>query len=304
MSWSVPSLTGLASSAGYCIYRATTPNPRDPALVTQAIVGVSTTTFSDTNAGWAGAGMIPAPTFTAAHRFTSSALGINTTSPAYSLDVFDPLHTTGNTRGAHMSQLNVDSSLGGTGAIDSTGPMRVNCPSCTYDLVVNRTSAPSIGAVFYDGVTFRENSSPTPAPAGGFDVCGGNSTGTHALECSYNNGPFYPVALVNTILTGTNCASGASPAVCGSAAAGGVAVPAGSNSTLVVDTSAVTSTSQIMLQEDETIGTALSVTCNTTLASTAVEPVVTARTGGVSFTITLSGTTSVNPVCLSYVVVN
>lgn len=104
--------------------------------------------------------------------------------------------------------------------------------------------------------------------------------------------------------TGTNCSSGASPAVCVAAAAGSVAVPAGTNSTLVVQTTAVTANSQIFLQSDSTLGTKLGVTCNSTLASLITEPVITARTGGTSFTITVSGTTTTNPVCFSYHIVN
>jgi hypothetical protein len=104
--------------------------------------------------------------------------------------------------------------------------------------------------------------------------------------------------------TPTNCSSSASPAVCGASAAGSVAVPTGTNATLQVNTTAVTANSQIFVQSDDTLGTKLSVTCNSTLASLIVEPVVTARVGGTSFTITISGTTTTNPVCLSYFIVN
>jgi hypothetical protein len=107
-----------------------------------------------------------------------------------------------------------------------------------------------------------------------------------------------------TLATSTNCSSGASPAVCGSASAGSIAVPIGTNPTLQVNTTAVTANSQIFLQSDDTLGTKLSVTCNSTLASLAVEPVVTARTAATSFTVTVSGVISTNPVCLSYFIVN
>lgn len=106
-----------------------------------------------------------------------------------------------------------------------------------------------------------------------------------------------------THLTATNCSSSASPAVCGSAAAGSVAVPTGATPTLVIDTSAVTANSQILLTIDESLGTKLSVTCNSTLA-TLVQPVVTARTGGTSFTIQINATLATNPACVSYLVVN
>lgn len=101
----------------------------------------------------------------------------------------------------------------------------------------------------------------------------------------------------------TNCSSSASPAVCASAAAGSVALPTGTNPTLQVNTSAVTANSQILLQVDESLGTKLSVTCNTTV-STLLDPVVTARSAGASFTFTIGATIAVNPACISYFIIN
>ncbi|MGD0695971.1 MAG: hypothetical protein ABSB82_14065 [Terriglobia bacterium] len=102
------------------------------------------------------------------------------------------------------------------------------------------------------------------------------------------------------IATNANCSSSASPAACGSAGAGSVAI-AGGATTLVVDTSAVTANSQIMLQEDSSLGAKLSVTCNTTAGRTYT---VSARTAGTSFTITSSSAPATNPACLSYVIIN
>jgi hypothetical protein len=102
--------------------------------------------------------------------------------------------------------------------------------------------------------------------------------------------------------TKTNCANGSTPAACGSAASGAVAIPTGATPTLVVDTSAVTATSRIILTVDESL-TIPSTTCNTTLA-TLTQPVVTARTAGTSFTIQTASTIATNPVCVSYLVVN
>lgn len=103
--------------------------------------------------------------------------------------------------------------------------------------------------------------------------------------------------------TASNCSSSASPAVCGAAQAGSVALPTGTNPTLVVNTSIVTANSQIMLTVDESLGTKLAVTCNTTL-STLLNPVVTARTAGTSFTFTIGATIGTNPACVSYTVIN
>jgi hypothetical protein len=118
------------------------------------------------------------------------------------------------------------------------------------------------------------------------------------------NGTLSGTSSAATYTTATNCSSAASPAVCSSAAAGSVAIPTGTNSTLVVDTTAVTANSQIFLQEDESLGTKLGITCNSTLGTVTVPVVVTARTGGTSFTIGYNGTITTNAVCLSYHIIN
>ncbi len=104
---------------------------------------------------------------------------------------------------------------------------------------------------------------------------------------------------VGSLLTATNCTSSASPAVCGSAAAGTVVVAAAAT-TVVVNTTAVTANSEIFVQYDSSLGTKLSVTCNTT----AEVPAVTARTAATSFTITIPVGPTTNPACYSYSIVN
>lgn len=103
-------------------------------------------------------------------------------------------------------------------------------------------------------------------------------------------------------LTQTNCSNAASPAVCAAAAAGVVAVPTGTNPTLTINTTAVTANSRIFLQIDES-ATIAATTCNTTL-STLVQPVVTARSAGTSFTIQIGAIIATNPACVSYLVMN
>lgn len=98
--------------------------------------------------------------------------------------------------------------------------------------------------------------------------------------------------------SGTNCSSSASPAVCGSAAAGSFILPAAATS-VTVNTTAVTANSQIIVVNDDSLGTKLGVTCNTALD----QVFVSARVAATSFTIT--GTAPVtNPNCYSYFVVN
>jgi hypothetical protein len=102
-----------------------------------------------------------------------------------------------------------------------------------------------------------------------------------------------------TYNTQTNCSSSASPAACVSASAGSVTV-ATSVTTEVVNTTAITANSQVLLTFDSSLGTRLGVTCNTT----AVQGAISARTAGASFTIKLPTAPSTNPACFSYEIVN
>jgi hypothetical protein len=97
----------------------------------------------------------------------------------------------------------------------------------------------------------------------------------------------------------TNCSSSASPAACGPASSGSVAV-AVSGSSVVVDTTAVTANSIITPTFDSSLGAKLGVTCNTT----AQQPYVTARIAGTSFTISVAGVFSTHPGCFSYEIIN
>lgn len=101
----------------------------------------------------------------------------------------------------------------------------------------------------------------------------------------------------------SNCASGASPSVCGSAASGSGAIPTGTNPTLVVQTTAVTANSVILITQDMSLGTKLSVTCNTS-GNTNNVTIVTARSPGTSFTVQQPTTVTTNPICFNWWVIN
>jgi hypothetical protein len=105
--------------------------------------------------------------------------------------------------------------------------------------------------------------------------------------------------------TATNCSSSASPAVCGSASAGSAALPTNAvSSSIVVNTTAVTANSQIFVQTDDTLGTKLGVTCNSTVATLVGGLTISARTAGTSFTIANNVAVVTNPLCVSYFLVN
>lgn len=102
-----------------------------------------------------------------------------------------------------------------------------------------------------------------------------------------------------TLRTAYTCTTATSPAVCGNGAAGSIVIPAGSNS-ILVDTTAVTAISQILVTFDSSLGNRLAVTCNTA----AQTPYVTARTAGTSFTVSVASNFVMNPGCLSYSIIN
>ena len=103
--------------------------------------------------------------------------------------------------------------------------------------------------------------------------------------------------------TNTNCSSSAAPAACSAAPAGSVVIAA-SATTVTVNTTAVTANSQIILQRDNSLGTKLSVTCNTQSSLVLGQPYVSARTAATSFVITLDVAPTTNPMCISYMIVN
>ena len=97
----------------------------------------------------------------------------------------------------------------------------------------------------------------------------------------------------------TNCSSSAGPAVCAAAAAGSVIIPA-AGTDVVVNTTAVTANSQIFAIFDQSLGTKLGVTCNSTTAN----PHIGARVAGTSFTIHANVSPVTNPACFSYFIIN
>lgn len=107
----------------------------------------------------------------------------------------------------------------------------------------------------------------------------------------------------------TNCAavgSAASPSVaaCASASAGSFSCATNATgATCTVNTTAVTANSQIFVQEDETLGSRLGVTCNTSTNVLPTSRLLSARVAATSFTINL-GTVTTNPACFSYFLVN
>ena len=128
---------------------------------------------------------------------------------------------------------------------------------------------------------------------------------------SGGNGLFFPpVGVVvpqpnsSVVPVGTPyCSSSASPAVCGGAITGTVAIPTGVNPTLAVNTTALGPGARIVLTADDT-NVPAGATCNSTLATLVGGIAVTARTTDTGFTISYNGTITTNPLCVTYIIQN
>lgn len=133
---------------------------------------------------------------------------------------------------------------------------------------------------------------------------GGTTTGPTVLKGNGNTAAYHQDStdifkVVGSIGLDTKCASVASPAVCGVLSSGSVAIPAAAT-TLQVNTTRVTSNSNIILVADSSLGTLLGVTCNTSIPTLSVS----ARTAATNFTITTTAAPVTNPLCLHYFIVN
>ena len=201
-----------------------------------------------------------------------------------------------------------------TGALVSGGALYASSTSAVQSSALLAAN----GCVFGGGAGTAPSTNSNCSFSGGTLTLGSNggSSGVTQYNGSSSGTPTFGCAaaacttLTSSVsvtatkyVTSGNCSSSASPAVCSSFAAGTVALPTGTNPTLQVNTTAVTANSIILLTVDESLGTKLSVTCNTTL-STLLNPVVTARTGGTSFTFTIGAVIATNPACVSYEVIN
>jgi hypothetical protein len=232
---------------------------------------------------------------------------------------------------ASLSQDNGGTALAGTnwnfnGATSLSLPETVSTPTTdsqiawdltNYNLAISQQSAsyavvsfPYVNMPFTDldcleFATYISNSTPTVADSG--SPCG-NVTNTNSPS---SNTPAWFANSSSIESAPTICTSSASPAACGttvgnSKAVGFVVIAAGATSVLV-KTKLITANSHIQVQEDQSLGTALSVTCDTTSPLTIGPPVISGRTlSGTNEGFTISTVTAsvTNPVCLSFLIAN
>jgi len=123
-----------------------------------------------------------------------------------------------------------------------------------------------------------------------------STTGALAASSSgTSSGPYVPLNASQFLLKGTCTSAGGT---CGTNASGFVTIAAAATTVTIATTAVHTNPhSHIHIQEDSTLGTLLTVTCNTTVVRSYQ---VTAVTDGVSFVVTSSAAPSINPACLSF----
>lgn len=173
------------------------------------------------------------------------------------------------------------------GALSSV-PTKVNEQWSSGDRICVDQSNP--GYVTDSG---KSNQCTCPATQVGFDrLSEGAAGGLHTLEIVLGGCAGYAE------ITPSYCQS--SSGSCSAASAGSVTIAAGST-TVTVSTTAVTANSQIFVFEDSTLGSALGVTCNTSIVRTYQ---ITSRTAATSFVISSSAAPTTNPACLNYFLLN
>jgi hypothetical protein len=195
--------------------------------------------------------------------------------------------------------------------------------TCVFDGLTQNASAPSqYGPFFTAGSTgghFLVSNSTVQSGSGTvswiwhsssagalFDDMGGNRFSCTAGQClNDTGGAAFRTIVGNSTWSNappagsTNCASSAAPAVCGSWFDGS-AVIAAAATTVTINTIVVGANSIITLTPDDTLGTKLGVTCNSTIATLVGGLAVTTRTPGTSFQVTSGATPAVNPLCFNF----
>ncbi len=206
-----------------------------------------------------------------------------------------------------------DNTIGGTSASSNGTYAAVSVEANVNDFYVyNNTFDPYVGALAAFPSHFVKVAAGTSNFYGWWD---NRFNASFRVTADYSDGgtgltkvlgPNFGTTSVMAIpLYGTtsNCIDSAGAAACGSAAAGSFVIDAAGTST-VVSTTAVTANSQIFLTNDSSLGTRLSVTCNTQSSLVLGTPRVTARTAATSFTATIDVGPTTNPMCLSYFIIN
>lgn len=327
MVLAIPALAQVSNNT--FIFVATAPSGACTAGTPGRLVIVPGTLYTCQNDTWGsaggsgGSGTVTSVSVTTANGI-SGTVATSTTTPAITLTLgaitptLVTIHPASANQGLTVFGSGSDSALFAILADDGAGSFKLNSGVSSFQIVSGGTLImdSAVGSAVY--IARQHAAAVNIALAGQLTTIGGTldlagipGYGTAGVVLADAGGNLsqsltLPAGTLSaTINTSTNCNSSASPAVCGSAAAGSVLIPTGTtSSTLTVNTSAVTANSQIVFYPDDSLGTRLSTTCNSTLATLVGGSFISARTPGTSFTITFNGTIVTNGVCGSYTIIN
>ncbi len=154
------------------------------------------------------------------------------------------------------------------------------------------------------GLVRGNASAMTAAELSGVVTTSGSNVTSFAASPTFTGTVTLPLLATTTKCAAAGTAANPSVAACLAAPSGSFSCATNaSTGTCTVTTSAVTAASAIFVQPDSSLGSLLSVTCNTTADTGLTAPRVSARSAATSFTITL-GTFATNPLCYNYWIVN
>ena len=138
LTWT-PSLAGMTTISGYCLVPSTSPISVGSSG-SIFISGASTASFTYTGQSTAAGTMPYWNTMVSAHRFTPNALGINTTSPAYDLDVAHAGATNSGIRATNYSTATNCTSSGSPAVCGSAAAGAVTIAAAASTVVVDTTA--------------------------------------------------------------------------------------------------------------------------------------------------------------------
>ena len=317
-SWFTPSANGQCLMSGVSSYATTSPSFQscpggggvtsftgDGALITNsASTGVVTATLGTAGAyKWWGnntsSTATPSFSYITVLPDSNGLPALLTVGTATAVDYLTATNgATGNPGLATLTAAGSDTNVTLKLVSKGTGIINLNT------LAVNATGSTITGAGSVTISATGSNAFSLNSGSGGYESLYPKGCVSGSGGCSPGAGLVWDVVgalRAATYITATNCQS--TGGTCGSAAAGMVTIAAAAT-TVVVATTAVTANSEIMVQRDDSLGTALTVTCDTQSSLVIGTPRVTARTATTNFTISVDVGTTTNPLCLTYHIIN